>query len=158
MRSGLIIHHVLPKFRLDDDHIENFDPKTYIPAILSWIERFQPEPVIMTKCEDSDDIYPELAEVCGQVELWSWITDDDADEEEIANRWTVPVDDVHRTYALGREHFSLLRPWMRDLLGDRVMVVGGDRDECIFGLCDAFDKLGIEHEVHCDLVFPFPGK
>lgn len=141
-KTVLIVQHVLPKFeRRDSDGTRNFSPEEYLPAILSWIERNRPDEVIMTLQEPGDETYPSIAKEASQIREWKWIQDHDATDEEAAERLGGEVRDVHRSFALGDEHFSIIYPWMRGLVGSRVLIMGGYREECVFGLNKALEDL-----------------
>ena len=95
----------------------------------------------MTLQEPSDETYPLIVKKATQVEEWRWIQEPDATKEEAAEQFEVEVDDVHRSFAMGNEHFSIIYPWMRKLVGSRMFILGGYQEECVFGLNDALGGL-----------------
>lgn len=153
-RRVLIIQHVIPKFESNGTGEPNFDTAEYFEALTNWIDRNGPDEVISTIHEEGDEKYERIECCSNRVEQWSWIVDDDATEDEVAERFGVVVGDVHRCFALGSEHFSVIRPWMRELKGARAFIVGGYRDQCVAGLEAALESLDVWTEVLDFLTYP----
>lgn len=151
---ALIIQHVLPKFQKDGDDNCVFDPKEYIPAILSWIESTQPNVVIMTTERSTDDVYPKLNEIATNVVEWCWEHDDLASDEEMAVRLGVSSENLVSHYIGGHEFFSKLYPWMHDLREHDVILMGGFVGECVKALDEGLEQLGIDSTPLSEYLYP----
>jgi hypothetical protein len=140
MRKVCILHHIEPMWSGE------FHERTLFKNIGKWMDENLGDmrEVILTTMEGE----------CGYDHLWEWITK----VEEWAYNWGNPEDPHERKWyeqnridpediipALGHE-FTYLYPWIKDLRGYKVYLMGGCQGECLQDLKDALDHLGIEYE------------
>lgn len=154
MARTLIIQHVLPQFATRKDGTTVFDPDEYIPAIQEWIERCSPEKVIMTVQAWGDKVYPELGDAATQAAIWKWEDAFCRTTDAVAREWDLPEEDVVCTESGGEMYYSRIYPWLKELANDNIIVMGGFRDECLRGLCDALDQLEVDYDLHRDRLYP----
>lgn len=144
MPNVLIIHHVEPMWKdsFDQDEYE------YIEEILQHLEENEYDKVIITSMEG--DYYPPLKAAADVLEDWAYGWEDPEEQPEWYEANQIDPNDIIR--ANGHD-YTYLYPWIKELVGSEVTVMGGAQYECLADLCDSLHHLSIPYTKVAELIY-----
>ena len=144
MPNVLIIHHVEPiwknGFKMEEDE--------YIEAIVNHVSENEYDKVIITSFEG--DYYPELKRISDSLEDWTYGWEDPEEQPAWYEICKIDPNDIIR--ASGHE-FTYVYPWIKELVGCEVTLMGGAQYECLADLCDSLHHLSIPYTKVKELIY-----
>jgi hypothetical protein len=140
----LIIHHVEPQWVKSFNRDEN----DYLLDIENHVIHNDYDRIIMTTLEG--DGYQFLEEICHQHEEWSYAWDNPETESEWYDDCNIDTEDI--ISSSGHE-YTYLYPWIKNLAGHEITILGGADGECLEDLRCALNHLEIEFDEVRELIY-----
>lgn len=154
----LIIHHVEPMWEAGFDRayllgvIRHLRASSYDRVIFSTIEESHPDHLVGLSNWFGEE-FARIAEALRghRVTNVPWTFSWDGTIPDLANRYGLPEADF---FELERgDGIGYLYPWMRALPRTGVRLAGGYRWECLAGLMEGLDRIGIKYRAIEHLVY-----
>lgn len=136
MKKVCIIHHVEPMWE------GSFDWETLMFDIIEHFENNQYDLVIMTTLEGCGS-YEWLKPYYDREEEWSYAWEDPETDPEWYEDCCIDMDDI--IPANGHE-WAYVYPWIKELDGCEISLMGGHHAECLQDLVDTLDHLGYNYK------------
>jgi len=140
----LIVHHVEPMW----ESLFDLTPEEYVDQIINYIDDHAYDKIIMTTMEG--DGYEELGYKCDTHEEWSYGWEDPEEYPQWYNDSSIDPADI--IPANGHE-FTYLYPWIKNLKGSKIDLIGGAWSACLEDLTNALDHLNIEYNMIVKLIY-----